>query len=66
MCMNANEKNLFYLLWTLAIFVCAALAVFVLLRASFGKQESSPPAYIPSGYSDTGSSEPGYTDPGLY
>lgn len=51
--MNAKEKNLFYLLWTLAIFVCAALAVFVLLHASIQKTEApepSPASYYGENY----------------
>ena len=46
--MNPKEKNLFYLLWTLAIFVCALLAVFVLIHASIQKTEA--PESSPAGY----------------
>lgn len=49
--MNANEKNRFYLLWTLAIFVCTALAVFVLFYASLTEPKESTPEATP--YSQT-------------
>ena len=44
--MNPKEKNLFYLLWTLAIFVCALLAVFVLIHASIQKTEAPEPTPV--------------------
>lgn len=46
--MDPKQKNRFYLLWTLAIFLCTALAVFLLFCASFTEPEEtdgSTPAY---------------------
>lgn len=34
--MNPKNRNRFYLGWTLAIFLCAALALFTVFYASFG------------------------------
>lgn len=35
-----DNKNRFYLLWTAAILLCTALAVFLLLHASFTSPEA--------------------------
>lgn len=46
-----QDKNRFYLFWTLAIFLCTALAVFLLFYASFTQpkeSDSTPPSYSQS------------------
>ncbi len=46
--MAPQDKNRFYLLWTVAIFLCTAAAVFLLLRASFTdpkENDTTPPSY---------------------
>ncbi len=55
--MNANEKNRFYLLWTLAIFLCTTLAVFVLFYASFTEPKQDSPEATPYTQAETGSLE---------
>ena len=43
--MDPKQKNRFYLLWTLSIFLCTALAVFLLFYASFTEpKEPETPA----------------------
>lgn len=46
--MAPQDKNRFYLLWTVAIFLCTAMAVFLLLHASFTEpkpSDTTPPSY---------------------
>ncbi len=61
--MNANEKNRFYLLWTLAIFLCTALAVFVLFYTSFTSPKESSAEETPYTQSEPSSLEASTTEP---
>ncbi len=51
--MDPKQKNRFYLLWTLSIFLCTALAVFLLFYASFTEPKEPKPETPATGQSES-------------